>query len=150
MATFQVSIKTDDRAVQLAFRDWERHVSEAGEQTARELEKIGSATAHALAPDGPGRDDYGRRPKLSTNIRTKWTGPKSFWIIIDAVNAMSQETGAGGHLIEGNPFLAFDWHGERVVTRSVNHPGNAAIRFMEAAFRAMDGAVDAIADRNYP
>jgi hypothetical protein len=153
MATFQVSMKTDDRAVQLAFRDWERHISEAGEKTARELEKIGSSTAHALAPVGPaGGHHDGERPILRSNIKTKWTGSKSFWITIDAINVMSQETGAGGHVITGNPYLHFFWEaaGEWVKTTSVEHPGNPAVRFMEAAFAAMDGAVDSIADRNYP
>jgi hypothetical protein len=152
MATFQIDMRTDDRRVKVAFRDWERQISTAGERTAKELARIGEDTAQALAPDGPARSDYGRRMKLKDNIRLKWTGSKSFQLMISVVNAMAQETGAGGHVIEGNPYLHFFWEraGEWVRTTSVDHPGNPAFGYMLAAFEAMDSAVDAIADRTYP
>lgn len=34
------------------------------------------------------------------------------------------DEGTGPHVIEGNPLLAFDWGGTRVIVHSVNHPGS--------------------------
>lgn len=42
----------------------------------------------------------------------------------DAEHASYQDEGTGPHTIEGNPFLAFEVGGVRVVVRSVQHPGS--------------------------
>lgn len=100
----------------------------------------GAAVAQAVAPDGPARDDYGRRPKLKDNIDRRILDARTGEVYIDAVNALSQETGAVAHEIHGDPELRFFWikEGKWFKGPKVNHPGNAAQPFMEAGFRAMD------------
>lgn len=43
------------------------------------------------------------------------------------------ESGTQPHLIVGNPFLRFEWRGEWVSFRAVNHPGTQPRPFMQRA-----------------
>lgn len=47
----------------------------------------------------------------------------------NAEHASYQQDGSGPHLIEGNPYLAFDGgFGQTVIVRRVNHPGSTVNR----------------------
>jgi len=50
----------------------------------------------------------------SSGFMVTYTAPQGVWT----------DLGTSPHEIHGNPFLAFDWGGERVIVRSVQHPGN--------------------------
>lgn len=46
-----------------------------------------------------------------------------------AEHASFTDEGTVAHPIRGNPLLAFDWNGERVIVHSVNHPGTQGTRW---------------------
>lgn len=148
MATFHMQAESDMSWV--GFRYWNDAMDRAAEQTVKDVTNVGEMTARALAPEGPPRDDYGRRPKLLDDIAA-FTTARTGTIQISAVNSMSQETGAVGHEIHGNPYLHFFWEraGRWARFQMVNHPGNAAVGFLAGAFAAMDAAAEQILDANY-
>lgn len=148
MATIHMQNSTSMNWV--GFRYWNDALDRAAEQTVEDITETGFATALATAPDGPPREDYGRRPKLLDDIGMEVTA-RAGAIFITAVNAMSQETGAGPHVIFGDPYLVFFWEriGAWVKTASVDHPGNPAVGFLAAAFEAMDRAAEEVLARNY-
>lgn len=96
--------------------------------------------ARRLAPrsDGPG-------PHLADNIDSKLvpSGRKGYDVQVTAnvPHAMFVVRGTQAHRIEGNPILSFEWHGDRVFFRHVNHPGTRANNFMLQALRqvGLDG-----------
>jgi hypothetical protein len=47
--------------------------------------------------------------------------------------ALYVHEGTKPHVIEGNPLLAFTWHGEQVFFASVNHPGYKGNPFLRDA-----------------
>lgn len=51
------------------------------------------------------------------------------------------EEGTPPHLIPGNPFLAFEWRGERVFFRYVNHPGTRPMPFMGPALQKAERVI---------
>ena len=90
--------------------------------------------ARRLAPrsDGPG-------PHLADNIDSKLvpSGRKGYDVQVTANVpwAIYVYRGTRPHRIDGNPILSFDWNGERVFFRHVNHPGTQPNRFMLDAIR---------------
>jgi len=95
---------------------------EAVSETTRELE----ALARANAPTGPGRHDYGRRPKLRPSIQGHASG-KVGHVGSTAPQAPALETGGAPHPIPN----AFG----RGIT--VEHPGNPAFHFLKRAADAI-------------
>ncbi len=117
----------------------------------RDTLAVGQRVAVEVAPIGPIRDDYGRRPQLRGDIHTVMLSSRTGVVRISAVNALSQETGAVGHEIHGNPNLVFYWIKESrwVKTPMVNHPGNPPQEYMLSGFEAMDAAAEGILAKWY-
>lgn len=55
--------------------------------------------------------------------------------------------GTRPHLIAGNPFLSFEWKGQRVFFRYVNHPGTAPRPFMQHAQDVGERIFRSVVDR---
>jgi hypothetical protein len=51
------------------------------------------------------------------------------------------EEGTPPHLIPGNPFLTFEWKGETVHFRYVNHPGTKPQPFMHLAYQKAERVI---------
>jgi hypothetical protein len=149
----EVSIESDVRFARNLLGQFASHLDGAAMATLTETLEVGLQTAKAAAPDGPARDDYGRRVKLRENIHIVMFSSTSGAIRIDAVNALSQETGAVPHSIDAvnADNLVFFWEkaGRMFVGPHVDHPGNPAQPYMEVAFAAMDEAAEGIMDANY-
>lgn len=108
----------------------------SAEELARQMEK----RAKRNAPSGPGRTDYGRRPKLRPSIHALVLG-RAWWAVrADTGHAEAIEEGAGPHMIP-NAF------GRGI---PVLHPGNAAQPYLLPAYEAARRSWQRILARNYP
>jgi hypothetical protein len=146
-----LSISCDSSVTNLGFDRFADHLDKAAEETMKDLVRLGSETAKALAPRGRARGDYGRRPKTSSNIKVTYVSPKTGLYSISAVNAMSQEFGAAPHEISGHPLLKFYWEreGKFVQASSVNHPGNSSQAFMRPSYKIVVANAERIMLKNY-
>jgi hypothetical protein len=95
-----------------------------------------------LAPSGPARRDYGRRPKLKKSFVARMISSRSAVVGSDAGHAKPQEEGAGAHTIRT------EWpHGEE---HTIQHPGHEGKFFMRRAIDKIMPAFLKNADKNYP
>lgn len=122
------------------FGRFEAILDEAGVRTAAAMVEAAADDAADRAPVGPGRKDYGRRPKLNTVVIPVMTSPKVGVIVVRTGHGSSQEHGARPHWIP-NAF------GMGV---PVLHPGNAAQPYVRPAILALRRKAIAIAKRFYP
>lgn len=113
---------------------------EAGARAAQELVEATADIASDLAPVGPGRADYGRRPKLSGAIFPVMMSAKVGRVVARAGHALAQEYGAGPHWIPN----AFGFG------ITVLHPGNGPQPYLRPAIRAVQPLVPGILERAYP
>lgn len=129
---------------QIQMRDqWGRYealLDEAGIRTAEALVEHAANDAADRAPVGPGRKDYGRRPKLNTVVEPVMTSPKVGVIRVAAGHAGAQEHGAEPHWIPNAFGLGI----------TVLHPGNPAQPYIRPAILALKRVALAIAKRYYP
>lgn len=104
------------------------HQANVGRQAAAIMRRT------APRSDGPG-------PHLADNIDSKLvpSGQKGYDVQVSAnvPHAIFVAKGTGPHRIDGNPVLSFEWHGDRVFFRHVNHPGTKPNRFMLEAVRQL-------------
>lgn len=107
---------------------------------ARDMVETTSRLAHEGAPVGPGRDDYGRRPKLSSDIQHQMTSATAGVVGVSGPNSASQETGAVPHPIP-NAFGS----GETVM-----HPGNSPQPFIRPALTKLQPLLPAMLRKHYP
>lgn len=107
---------------------------------ARDMVETTARLAHEDAPVGPGRDDYGRRPKLSSDIQSRMTSATAGVVGVSGPNSASQETGAAPHPIP-NAFGS---------GQTVMHPGNAPQPFIRPALTKLRGLIPAMLRRHYP
>lgn len=72
-----------------------------------------------------------------------WTSEGTYvaQIFAKAKYASYLEEGTQPHLIAGDPFLAFEWKGEKVFFRYVNHPGTRPMPFMGPALQKAERVV---------
>ena len=148
-----ITIESDVRYGRDLFGRFASGMDAAAMGALNEILDEGQKAARAAAPSGPAREDYGRRPKLRTNIQKLMLDSRSGIIYIDAVNALSQETGAGEHSIDAVnvPNLVFYWikEGKIFVGPHVDHPGNPPQPFMEVGFAEMDAVAEEILAKWY-
>lgn len=149
----EVTIESDVRYARDLFGRFASAMDAAAIGALNEILDEGQTEAQAFAPDGPPRDDYGRRPKLISNIQKILLDSRSGIITIDAVNALSQETGAVAHPIDAvnAENLVFYWEREGKWFKGphVDHPGNPPQPFMEAGFEEMDRIAEGVLEKWY-
>lgn len=128
MARLQVSYEVHYRD---EFGRFRAALDEAATKTVRETADDLERLARKHAPSGPGRSDYGRRPKLKPSIEVQELSSRSARVGSNAGHAKPQEEGAGAHVIEqtvvsraGNEY-----------ERHINHPGNAGRHYLADAVR---------------
>lgn len=112
----------------------------AGVSMARDMVETTAAFAHEEAPVGPGRHDYGRRPKLTSSIHGRMTSAKAGVVEAKTGHALPQELGAGPHLIPNAFGLGID----------VMHPGNAPQPYLSPALRHLQPLLPAMLAKHYP
>lgn len=112
----------------------------AATRSVQEAMVEGTRVARAMAPSGPARQDYGRRPKLKANIWGHMISSRSARIVATPGHALPQEKSAGPHPIPN----AFG----RGIT--VQHPGNAAQPYLRPALAAIARMLPPVMKRNYP
>lgn len=94
-----LTFASDVRYARNLFGQFEDHMDRAAVGALRETLDVGKDAAREAAPDGPPRNDYGRRIKLRDDIEAYMLDARSGVIAIDAVNALSQQFGAVEHEI---------------------------------------------------
>lgn len=152
-----VRIYTEARQARGSDTNLGRYASSVDERTRRAANAIGREgvkMAREAAPSGPPRADYARRARVKDSIGYERLGmTRVRWFIKGGQRyaaAAAQETGAGGHIIRGNP-LHFFWErqGRWVKTEQVQHPGNPAQPFLQKSYEAMNGGRAVAIARKY-
>lgn len=78
----------------------------------------------------------GKLEKGIEGFAVGWVNDETYagWITVKPRYGQYVEYGTKPHMIVGNPFLHFQWKGEWVNFRYVNHPGTKAQPFMHLAY----------------
>lgn len=117
-------------------RTWTRAVAEVRVGVSRGV-GYGARDGAAAARDGHTFvNRSGDLERSIQNVVVGWVNDNLYVanIVARTPYASYVEEGTPPHLIPGNPTLSFDWKGERVHFRYINHPGSRPYPFMHLAY----------------